>query len=363
MRVGIDVSQAIFGTGVSDYVIDLVDAILKADPTNEYVLFGASLRRQGDIKKLFPNARTLRFPPMLLHYLWNYLHVINVESFTGDLDVFHTSDWVEPPTSSAKVTTVHDLSPFLYPDEMRSGAFRNISSVHAARMNWVARESSKIICVSQSTAMELTELFKIDSDRIVVIPEALPSRFEFHPANSEIDSVKKEFGLHDYILAVGTPQPRKNIPRLISAYLAFADKLRLPEKLVIVGGHGWGITDIPSSDKVLFTGYLPNQKVSALMAGSSVLAFPSLHEGFGLPILLGFYHKTPVVTSDISSMPEVAGEAAVLVNPKSEESIAHGLALAIKDRKKLISLGTKRLSQFSWQKAAKETLTVYSQVC
>jgi glycosyltransferase involved in cell wall biosynthesis len=363
MRIGIDVSQAIFGTGVSDYVINLVDAILKADPTNEYVLFGASLRRQGDIKKLFPDAKILRFPPMLLHYLWNYLHVVNVESFTGDLDVFHTSDWVEPPSSSAKVTTVHDLSPFLFPEEMRSGAFRNIAAVHAARMNWVARESFRIICVSQSTAMELTQLFKINSDRIVVIPEALPSRFESHPASSEIDSVKKEFGLHDYVLAVGTPQPRKNIPRLISAYLTHSQKLRLPEKLVIVGGNGWGMADIPVSNKVLFTGYLPDQKVSALMAGSSALAFPSLHEGFGLPILLGFYHKTPVVTSNLSSMPEVAGEAAILVDPKSEESIAHGLAQAIKDRKKLISLGTNRLSQFSWQRAAQETLTVYSQIC
>jgi glycosyltransferase involved in cell wall biosynthesis len=363
MRIGIDVSQAIFGTGVSDYVINLVDALLKEDSANEYVLFGSSLRRIGDIKKLFPTAKTLRFPPMFLHYLWNYLHVINVESFTGDLDVFHTSDWVEPPSSSAKVTTVHDLSPFLYSDEMSSGAFRNISSVHAARMNWVARESSKIICVSQSTAIELSEIFKIDPDRIVVIPEALPKRFEFHPAASEMASVKQEFGLKDYILAVGTPQPRKNIQRLVSAYTKYAQKLRLPEKLVIVGGHGWGITDISSSDKVVFTGYLPDLKVASLIAGSSALAFPSLHEGFGLPILLGFYHQTPVVTSNMSSMPEVAGEAAILVDPKSEESIANGLALAIKDRKKLISLGEKRLSEFSWQKAAQKTLTVYSQIC
>lgn len=363
MKIGIDVSQAIFGTGVSDYTIDLVNALQRIDPTNDYVLFGSSLRRIADIKKLFPTAKTFRFPPMFLHYLWNYLHVINVENFTGDVDVFHSSDWAEPPASSPKVTTVHDLSPFLYSEEMRSGTFRNISSVHAARMNWVVRESARIICVSQSTASELSELFKVPSDRIAVIHESLPERFRFHPSISEISSVQKEFGLTDYIMAIGTPQPRKNISRLVSAYLRFARKLRLPEKLVIVGGNGWGITNIPSSNQVVFTGYLSNRKVAALTAGSSVLAFPSLHEGFGLPILLGFFHHTPVVTSQLSSMPEVAGEAAVLVDPGSEESIAEGLALAIKNRRKLVTLGENRLSDFSWEKAAQETLTVYNQVC
>lgn len=363
MKIGIDISQSIYGTGVSDYVINLVGNLPLADPTNEYVLFGSSLRRADDIKKLFPAAKTYRLPPTLLHYLWNHLHVINIENFTGDVDVFHSSDWAEPPASSPKVTTVHDMSPFLYPDEMKSPDFRDIPAVHKARMNWVVRESAKIICVSDSTAAELTQLFKVSSDRICVIPEALPKRYELRPTPAEITAVKKEFGLTDYIMAVGTPNPRKNIPRLVSAFLHYQKKLRLPEKLIIVGGHGWGLSGIPSSPQVIFSGYLSDSKVSSLMAGCSALSYASLHEGFGLPILLGFHHRVPVITSDVSSMPEVAGDSAVLVDPTSEESIAHGLAEGIKNRQKLAKLGEKRLAKYSWERTARETLLVYSQVC
>lgn len=363
MKIGIDVSQAIFGSGVSDYTIDLVHAIQSTDPTNDYLLFGSSLRRLGDIRRLFPEAKTFRFPPMLLHYLWNYLHIVNIENLIGQVDIFHSSDWVEPPASCPKVTTVHDLSPFLFPQEMSSGQFRNISLVHSARMNWVVKECRKIICVSESTASELKTIFKVHSDRIEVIPEALPTRFSFHPTLQEIKHFKEFYHLTDYLLAIGTPQPRKNITRLVTAYLQFASQLRLPEKLVVIGGHGWGMTNIPVHPQIIFTGYLPDKDTAALLAGAKAFAYPSLHEGFGLPILNAFFHQVPVVTSNISSMPEVAGNAAILVDPEDEESIAHGLAQAIKNRKMLIQAGTQRLAEFSWEKAARQTLMVYSQLC
>jgi glycosyltransferase involved in cell wall biosynthesis len=362
MKIGIDVSQAIFGTGVSDYTIDLVHALQTADPTNSYSLFGSSLRRGGDIQKLFPKARIFRLPPMLLHYMWNYLHVVNIENFIGPVDVFHSSDWTQPPVSCPTVTTVHDLSPFLFPQEMQSGVFRNITGVHAARMNWVVKDCAKIICVSQSTAYEMQNIFKVPSSRLAVIPEALPTRFSFHPNAKDISKVKNLYHLTDYSLAIGTPQPRKNISRLVKAYLNFSAKYRLPEKLVIVGGHGWGVTDIPDDPRIVLTGYLPDLALSSLLAGAKVLAFPSLHEGFGLPILMAFYHQVPVVTSNISSMPEVAGNAAILVDPKDEESIAHGLEKAVKNRVNLVKAGNLRLKDFSWDQTARKTLLVYSEL-
>jgi glycosyltransferase involved in cell wall biosynthesis len=363
MKIGIDISQAVFNTGVSDYTIDLVHALKTVDPTNDYVLFGASLRRLTDLRKLFPEARLYHLPPMLLHYLWNYLHVVNIESLIGEVDVFHSSDWSQPPSSAPAVTTIHDLSPFLYPGEMSSGAFRNITQVHAARMNWVVRECKKIICVSQSTASDLQRLFKVSSDTIAVIPEALPTRFHIHPTPGEIKTTKSKYHLGKYILAIGTPQPRKNITRLVKAYLQFKDKYRLPDTLVIVGGNGWGITDIPTDPAIVFTGFIPDIEVASLLTGAEAFTFPSLHEGFGLPILMGFFHQVPVVTSDISSMPEVAGDAAVLVNPKDEESIAAGISQAISNRKKLVVAGNARLEHFSWSDAAGKTLMVYSQLC
>jgi glycosyltransferase involved in cell wall biosynthesis len=363
MKIGIDVSQAVYGTGVSDYTINLVNNLISLDTTDQFILFASSLRRTADLKKIFPQAQTFRFPPTFLNLLWNHLHAVNVETFIGPVDVFHSSDWLEPPSIAPKVTTVHDLSPFLFPDEMRSGIFRNISAVHSARMNWVVKESAKIICVSESTARELQSIFKIHPDKIVVIPEALPDRFAIHPSASEITQVKRQYNLTDYIIAIGTPQPRKNISRLVKSFLTYKDLLRLPEKLVIVGGHGWGMTDIPVSHHIVFTGYLPDRQVASLLAGSQAFVYPSLHEGFGLPILNAFYQQIPVVTSNCSSMPEVASEAAVLVNPKSETEIAHGMQLAVANRAKYIALGRQRLKHFSWQKAAKSTLMVYNELC
>jgi glycosyltransferase involved in cell wall biosynthesis len=363
MHIGIDVSQAIYGTGVSDYTIDLVHALTRVDPTNSYTYFGSSLRRLPDLKRLFPSVQAFRFPPMFLHYLWNVLHVANIENFIGQVDVFHSSDWTQPPSSSAKVTTVHDLSPFLYPDEMTSGAFRNISIIHRARMNWVVKECQKIICVSHSTADELRKLFGVNSSRLEIIPEALPTRFSFHPTLLEIKHVKEVYHLTDYILAIGTPQPRKNIARLATAYLQFASRLRLPEKLVVVGGHGWGVIDVPVHPQVVFTGYLPDKQAAALLAGARAFVYPSLHEGFGLPILNAFFHQVPVVTSNISSMPEVAGPAAILVDPKSPEAIAHGISAAIRYRRRLVTAGTAQLAKFSWDQAARATLMIYSQLC
>jgi glycosyltransferase involved in cell wall biosynthesis len=363
MKIGIDISQAVYGTGVSDYTINLVNALKTVDPTNEYVLFGASLRRLPDLKKLFPTARLYRLPPMLLHYLWNELHVIDIENLVGAVDVFHTSDWVQPPSSAPTVTTVHDLSPFLFSQEMKSGAFRDIARVHSARMNWVVRDCKKIICVSQSTASELQTLFKVRSDLIKVIPEALPVRSQIKPKPVEINAVKAKYHLHDYVIAIGTPQPRKNINRLVTAFLNFSAKYRLPEKLVIVGGFGWGMTDIPSDPRVIFTGFLPELELLSLLAGAEVFAYPSLHEGFGLPILEAFFQEVPVVTSNISSMPEVAGDAAVLVDPKDPESIAAGIGRAIKLKKQLVPAGLHRLKTFSWDETARSTLMVYSQLC
>lgn len=363
MRIGLDISQAIYGTGVSDYTLDLAHALVSTDPTNQYAYFGSSLRRSKDLQRLFPTSRIYPFPPMFLHLLWNRLHIINIENFIGSIDVYHSSDWTQAPSSAAKVTTVHDLSPFLYPDEMASGAFRNISSVHKHKMSWSVRECQKIICVSEATASDLQQVFKYPSSKIEIIPEALPTRFRFKPTKKEVSQVQSKYNLKNYVLTIGTPQPRKNISSLVKAFLKYQSRYRLPDQLVIVGGHGWGITDIPDDPRVVFTGYLQDKEVAALTSGAQVFAFTSLYEGFGLPILIAFHHHVPVVTSNTSSMPEVAGSAAVLVDPVDLESMASGMSQAIKNRKKLISSGTTQLAKFSWENTAKKTLMLYSQLC
>jgi glycosyltransferase involved in cell wall biosynthesis len=354
MKIGIDISQVIYQTGVSDYTIELVKNVQKHNSQDQFVLFGSSLRRSADLKKIFPKSVTFPLPPTILDSLWNRLHVLKIESFIGPVDVFHSSDWTQPPSTCPKVTTVHDLSPFLFPDEMSSGGMGDITSVHAARMHWVVRECNKIICVSQSTAADMQRLFPSTSGKIVVIPEAMPTRFAISPMASPYS---------DYIVTIGTPQPRKNISRLVSAYLKYKSEYHLPGKLVVVGGRGWGSLDIPRSDSVIFTGYVSDQQLVDILAGASVFALPSLYEGFGLPVLVSFYHHIPVVTSNISSLPEVAGNAAVLVDPYNEEDIARGISLAIKNKVSLVAKGQQQLQKFNWETTATETLKVYRSLC
>jgi len=335
MKVALDISPALYGTGVSDYTIEL------ARHLPQTTLFGYSLRRQPELKQLFPSAKIYPFPPTAMHYLWNKLHVFSVENLTGPIDVYHSSDWAQAPSGAKKVTTIHDLAPFLYPDETSS----EIVATHAARMGWVIKECDKIICVSQNTANDMSKLFPKTKPRLVVIPEALPSRFILKPSYSYT---------YSYILAVGARQPRKNISLLISAFL----KHRPSEKLIIIGEY----PQTPPDQSVVFTGYVSDQELVNYLAGASCFVYPSLYEGFGLPILGAFHHRVPVACSDIAVFHETAGSAAAYFDPLDEESIASGISSAIKNKKSLITAGTKQLAKFSWSHTAEETMKVYKSV-
>ncbi|OGC99757.1 hypothetical protein A3H89_02510 [Candidatus Amesbacteria bacterium RIFCSPLOWO2_02_FULL_48_11] len=349
MRVGIDVSQAVYGTGVSDYTIELVCNLQCV----EVVPVGFSLRRQSDLKRLFPQVAVYPIPPTALDWLWNRLHVVNFENFApGNIDIYHSSDWAQAPDSSKKVTTIHDLSPLLFPRESDP----RIVSVHQARLRWVVKECDAVICVSKNSAADFQKLFDYPTSKINVIPEALPSRFLLKPNG---------YNLEPYLVAIGARQPRKNIPRLISAWQKFRHKFNLPEKLVIIGeppqpSHLKGV--IPKSPEVEFTGYVSDQKLIDLIAGAAAFVYPSLYEGFGLPILIAFHHRVPVACSNTSSIPEVAGPAATYFDPENEESMASGIASAIKNRRQLITTGSKQLTKFSWTKTAQSTLTVYKNI-
>jgi len=328
MKVGFDVSASIYGTGVSQYLVNLVASL----PVEQLRLFGYSLRRQSDIKRLFPQAKTYPIPPTLADFIWNRLHIYNIENLIGGIDVLHSSDWVQPPTKAKKVTTVHDLSAFLYPAEMDP----LIVSVQTRRMKWVAAECDKIICVSQNTAEDLKRLFAVADSRISVIPEALPSKYlSLHPQISKNTN---------YVLAIGARQPRKNIRRLKKA----CEILR--QKLIIVG---------EGSEM----GYVSDQDMVNYLAGAQAFVYPSLYEGFGLPILEAFHYGVPVAASNTSSIPEVAGDAAVYFDPLDEEQMAKGIVEAISNREKLIAEGKKQLAKFSWATTATQTMEVYKSVC
>lgn len=307
MKVGIDASSIIYGTGVSNYTQELINHL---KPLVELKTFQFS-----------------RYPLMAVEFLWNRLHMLNVENIVGNIDIYHSSDWAQAPSKAKKVTTIHDLSPFLYPNEIDP----LIVEVHTRRMKWVEKECDAVICVSQNTADDLKKLFNIPDEKIHVVYEALPSKFAVPPTKTINDK---------YIFSIGANQPRKNIARLENV----CKKLGL--KLLTAGYQG-------------NLGYLSDQDLVNYLASAQAFVYPSIYEGFGLPILEAFYHQVPVACSNTSSMPEVAGDAAIYFDPLDEEGIAKAIAEAIKNKSKLVELGNKQLAKFSWDRCVQETLEVY----
>ena len=353
MKIGIDISQVIYGTGVSVYTKNLVENLLKIDDKNSYLLFGGSLRRKDDLKK-FTNGLKGNYKekisflsPKLADFLWNRLHIIKIESFIGKVDVFHSSNWTQPPSNAFKVTTVHDLAPIRYPQLMDESLISNTK----IGMKWIKKEVDKIIVPSNATRKDL-ELLGIPARKVVVIPEAADP---FYKAVSkfEVDKIKNKYNLSNYILGVGVGE-RKNSNRLIEAYKLVKDKLNV--QLVFVGQAPSNFT---KEKDVIFLGHVSNFDLRNLYGGAYCLAYPSLYEGFGLPILQAFACSSPVLTSNISSMPEVAGDAAVLVDPFNVESISEGLLKVGKMSEALVKKGLQQVKKYSWETTAKMTLDVY----
>ncbi len=360
MKVAIDISQSIYGTGVSVYTINLVANLINQFPNDKFLLFGGSLRRKKELEKIAKKFKTesiiYPFPPKLMDFVWNSLHVFPIEKLIGQVDLIHTSDWTEPPSALPKVTTVHDLIPFKFPHT----SHQSIRNTHKKRLNWVIKESQAIIVPSQSTKNDLINLLKIPTEKITVIYEASERLFQPQPP-AIIKNIKRKYKLtSDYLFSLSTLEPRKNQHRLIKAF-QIVKKTYPNLKLVIGGKTGWG-EGIPPTDDVLLTGFVPNAELPALYSGCLVYVLPSLYEGFSLSQLQAMSCGAPVVTSNISSMPEVVKNAGVLVDPKSVNSIATGIIKGIEKRFELSERGLARAKEFSWQKTAQQTYNLYKQV-
>lgn len=355
MIVAIDLSQIIYGTGVSHYRLNLVKNLLRIDQENEYVLFGGSLRRFQELRRriydLSNNTKsvikTFPIPPRLADIIWNKLHIFPIEKLIGHVDLIHTSDWAEPPSGINKVTTIHDLVALKFSKITP----KIIVETHKARLKWMNRESKLIIVPSLATKNDLIEL-GFDENRIRVIYEA-PNLYKTNKILTE--EILKKYGIYeDYLITIGT-NPRKNNQGVIDGY--HLSKYGKNLKLIIVGEK----TNSKLEDErgVRFLGHVPDNDLSSLLTGSKALVFPSFYEGLGIPILDAFNCEVPVVTSNLSSMPEIAGGAAILVDPYDVNSIASGIEEALSKPKTLIAKGIKRVADFSWQKTAEETLKVY----
>ena len=376
MVIGIDISTICYQTGVSNYTLNLVRHLLKIDSKNQYKLFFSSLRLPlpPEVKELVRHKNVslyhFRLPPTLLQILWNQLKFFPIETFIGKCDIFHTSDWTQPPTFRAKtISTIHDLTPFLFPQWHHP----KVIAAHKNKMKMASIKCAHFICVSQNTQKDLLKLFShINPNNTSVVYEAAESKYgQFLKLKPEIqqkkkDIIKKQYGLNNFVLAQGTREPRKNLDRLVDAFIKFKDKYpKSTIELAISGKYGWGkdIAHPPSFVKIL--GFIPEKNMVALHASAICLAYPSLYEGFGLPLVKSLKVGTPIITSNLSSMPEIVKNCALLVDPTSTNQIFKAIEQILhsqKLRKKLSQEGIALSKKFSWTQTATKTLQIYNQV-
>lgn len=331
MKVGIDISQIIHPGGVANYTKNLA-AELQKDKSVDMVFFFSAFRKSyhGELK----NVKKFRLPPSLFEVLFNRIRNVGIEKFIGPVDIFHSSDWVQPPSKAKKVTTYHDVIPLKFPRWSNP----KIVSVHKRRIKIVEREIDKVIAVSNSTKNDLLEVSSLHPDQIEVIYEGVSSEFKA-AAENEKDKFRKKHNLPEkFILAIGGVGERKNLEMIKEASKNF--------NLVI------GLKDIE----------VPDEELPLLYSSAQVLVYTTLYEGFGLPILEAMACGVPVVTSNISSMPEIAGNAAVLVDPKDVDEIRKSVEAIMKDkdlRNELVQKGLKRAMEFTWEKTAQKTVNLY----
>ncbi len=357
MKIAIDISQIIYGTGVSVYTRNLVSHLVKMYPHDHFLLFGGSLRRRHELNiftnRLKTESKFYSLPPKFVDLLWNSFHIYPIEKIIGQVDVVHTSDWAEPPSRLPKVTTVHDLIPFKYPQTTQGG----VRVAHKKRLAWVSKESSLILAVSQSTKVDLIGLLKIDDERIVVTPEGVESFYKPQPP-SLIETIKNKYHIEgDFLFSLSTLEPRKNQQRLIEAFKVVRESL--PGLSLVIGGRtGWG-ESLKPVEGVILPGYIPDADTPALYSGCLAYVLPSLYEGFSLSHLQAMACGAAVVGSNTSSMPEVIGNAGLLVDPVSVGEIASAIIKAVKTRATLGEKAIQRAKLFTWEETARLTYDAY----
>lgn len=371
LQVGIDITAAIYGRGVSRYTTNLVRGLLQAKDIRT-TLYGSSLRQRSELtqiaeqlkKEASSKAETViqSYPPSLYNFMWNKIGYPKIKSILPKIDVFHSWDWLQPPDRHLPlVSTIHDMALAKFPET----AHPKIKAMHEQSWKILKEREAHIIAVSRATKNDILSLLNIPSERVHVVHEALPLEVQFTAENIS-EELENETVSHlnltrPYILFVGTREPRKNLVRLIEAW----QPLQNDVDLIIAGEVGWDDSDkkFGKLDHLRFLGRVSEVELSVLYTHASLFAFPSLYEGFGLPILEAFYHGTPVVTSNTSSMPEVAGNAAELVDPLSVEGIRAGITKILGESETEQQTRVQRMiirqHMFNWQKVTTETVNVY----
>jgi glycosyltransferase involved in cell wall biosynthesis len=371
MRIGIDATAIPANrAGAGNYIFSLVAGLASVDAENEYFVFAkpdhiAEWGIDQDNFHFLPSAGRYR----AVRLAWEQC-ILPMLVRRHHIDVLHSPHYTMPIFGPCrKVVTFCDMIFLLYPEVhtlSKRAFFRTMMPISA-------RRAQAIIAISESTARDVVQLLRVPPDRVHAIPLAAAGNFLPIDDPTSVDSVCSRYGLRtgEFVLFVGVMEPRKNIPVLLHAYRKLVDR-GVSKQLAIVGKRGWMCDDVLSTvqtldleKRVVFTGYVPSRDLPYLYNGACLFIYPSLYEGFGLPVLEAMACGTPVVTSNVSSMPEIVGDSALLVDPRNSEEIAQAMEKLLADdilSHAMRESALKRAAMYSWDRTARETLQVYLEV-
>lgn len=353
--------------GVSRYIYNLLVHVLRKDPEGEYTIF-LNNRCALSLSCIQKRSRLPTYRPVVRIFWEQFLQPL--ELLAENVALLHSPVNVQPFFLPCKgVVTVTDLSFVVFPESFRTG--QRLYQSLFTRLS--VHRAAHLITYSASTARDLTRFYAVPAERITVVFPGVDVAYQPVEDEAVLADFRRRLSLpEEFILFVGTLEPRKNLLTLLQAYAEFKRRSNSDYKLVLGGGKGWlhqpifaAVEELGLQNDVMFPGFIPEVDLPLWYSAADVFAYPSLYEGFGLPPLEAMACGTPVIVSNVSSLPEVVGDAAVLVDPRLPDDWADALSLLCQDgdlRADLASRGLERAQQFSWTRMARETIQVYRHV-
>lgn len=366
MRIGIDVRIVAYRRGgISNYIRHLLPALAALDPGTDYRILRH--RRDRTQEEAGPNFRRATVWTPCHHRLERW--ALGAEIAPLRLDLLHSPDFIPPAFGARRfVITVHDLNFIYYPQFLTAESRRYYND----QIAWATARADHILAVSEATRADLIHRLGVPPEKVTVTYEGVAPAFRPLPS-AQVREVLSRYGLAPgYLLFVGTLEPRKNLPGLLTAYRILLDRGEAQAPLVIVGGKGWlyeeiyaRVASLRLENNLCFLYDVPDADLPAFYNGAALLVMPSFYEGFGLPVLEAQACGTPVVISDRGALPEVAGPAGVIVDPDDPEGIAAGMARVLGDtalQAALRAAGLAHAARFTWEQTARQVLEVYRHV-
>lgn len=371
MRIGIDYTAAVAeGAGIGRFTRELVGALVAKDRGDRYVLVAprGSQPPAGIAANPRVTWKSLPFSSRQAAIIWHRLRLpLPVERFTGRLDVYHATGYTLPPLAEAAgVVTIHDLSFLAHPEFAEPRLVRFLERTVAAS----ARKAKLLLADSESTRNDIIKYFGAPPQRVAVVYGGVSDDFRPISDPAVLSYVRSRYDLpDDYLLGVGRLEPRKNWKGLLAAYRKLRDRRPDAPPLLIGGGKGWlfqpifdAVDELGLRQHVRFLGYIPEPDLPALLTRAMCFVFPSFYEGFGLPPLEAMACGAPVIAGNTSSLPEVLGDAAWLVDPWDIDAIAEAMLQALAHpelRTDLRTRGMKQAERFRWDRAAERLSAAY----